>query len=168
MNQRRILLPGEPVEEGVQISEGTEQEFEDASKIKVTDPKTGGVEYDPWAKRQAEWIERNFDDPGTLIDENVPFDFWLAVADHITQQIKSTTSMTLRVVRDKARKWAQAMHKNKVNGMSPQRAQMDLRDMYVYGCKSAEELKWLAELMRCWRLACYTVFQREYLNRRVG
>ena len=169
MTERRLIrLPGEPEEAAVDVTEGSDAEFAELGKVKVTDPKLGGVEYDAWAKRQAEWIERNFDSPGTMIDEPVPVDFWKAVGAEITRDIKSTNSIGLRVIRDTARRWAQQLYKDKHDAYTPQRAQMDLRDMYLFGCKDRREMLWLAELMRCFREACYIVFQREYLNRRVG
>ena len=103
-----------------------------------------------------------------MIDEAEPFDFWKAVADERTDDLKSTNSIGLRVVRDTARRWAQQLYNDRHSTYTPQRAQMDLRDMYLFGCKNRKEVLWLAELMRCFREACYVVFQREYLARDVG
>ncbi len=124
-----------------------------------------GISHDPLSRANQEWIERHYESPTTLHDDEVPVDFWRLVAEHIAGIVRKTISPDLRTSRVTAYVFAQSMVKNKVNGMSPLRAQFDLHDLLLVTDPDGHVDP---NTMRCFREAVYVVIQNHYLDRKVG
>jgi hypothetical protein len=167
VNDRKgIALPDEPEDDRV-----TEQMFREAGMLKVED----GVEYDPLSLRAAQHIERTYDSVPTLIDEPVPWRFWKRVAHRIGKSNTHWTAPELREAREAAIAFCRCLVRNRVDGMTPFRAQQELHDSVVLAIPPETPGEVLvqihgkfSEAMRAFKDACYIEFQNEYLGRRVG
>ena len=148
-----------------------EQVFDELDKIKVED----GLEFDPKSLRAHQWLERVHDSPSVLFDEPVPWRFWKLVAHRIRASCNHWTAPDLREAREAAIAYCRYLVKNRVDAMTPFRAQQELHDSVVLAMPSDIDGPALvqihakfSEAMRAFKDACYIEFQKEYLGRHVG
>lgn len=133
---------------------------EELTKIKVDK----GVEYVPKSLIAQEWIERTFQSPATMVDEPWGWREWKQVEALIRRQSRKTQFDGLRYKREVAAAFAKSLWKHRIDGMTPMRAQMDLHDLLCL--RSADGFA-DSDVLRCFREACYIVFQR-FAGRNVG
>jgi hypothetical protein len=162
----KVTLPSEPEDERLFA-----QEFREADTCKVEQ----GMQYDPRSLTAQRWLEATVESPATLFDEPVPWRFWKAVAHRIRTTSTHWTPPELREARDVAHAYCKSFVKNRVNAMTPFRAQMDLHDLLVGSIPAETPLPMLLkirgrfdEALRSFREAVYIEFNAKYLDRQVG
>lgn len=144
--------------------------FRDADKVKTED----GVEYDALSLANQQWIERNYDSPATLYDENVDHTYWQGLAAHMKGIIRRTADLRLRECRDVAWRFAKIYQKNRAV-TTPFRTQFELFDLLVAAIPmDIDEAGFMQakaridETLRFWREQNYVYFNNRFLGRRVG
>lgn len=148
-----------------------EQEFAELGKVKVTE----GVEYEGRSLDAQRWIESRFSSPTTLIDEPVPWSFWKRVASKMKAVCRHTKEPVLRDSRDMALAYVRSLARNRVDAMTPMRAQMDLHDMLLLACPDCAREGDVAayrgkmdDALRFLRETVYVEFNNEYMGRGIG
>lgn len=148
------------------MSDGDAAEFEELRLAETGDTKVEqGLEYDSLSLQNQRWIESNYNSPTTLYDEPVPWRFWKLCHDLAKRAARKTQSEKLRAAREVACAYYTSLVKNRVNGMTPFRSQLDLHDLLVLASPSGDADQ---DVMACHRLTCYVAFNREYMGRQVG
>lgn len=143
------------------VTDGNPQEFEELEKIKVED----GIEYDPLSLRNQRWIERNMDCPTTLYDEPVPWRFWKLCGEFVKKKARKTQYDSLRAKYEVCAAYYRSLVKDRVHGMTPFRSQVDLHDLLVIASPTGDADQ---DVLMIHRVTVYTVFNNEYMARRVG
>lgn len=151
--------------------EDTSELFAEIDKIKVED----GLEFDPLSLRSHQFLERTCDSPAVLFDEPVPWRFWKKVAHRIRKMSTHFTAPELRESREAAVAYCRILVKNRVNALTPFRAQQELHDIIVLripeGTPGPEVVRIhekFSEALRAFKDAVYIEFMDEYLARKVG
>ena len=149
-----------PVEYDDKPSDALLAEMAEAGKIKVED----GLEFDRLSLANQQLLERR-EFPATLFDEPVPWRFWKLCLSYVRNMRRAYATPRLQAARDVCIVYYKSLARNRVNGMTPFRSQLDFHDLLVLMSPDGDAD---GEVLRCHREAVYICFSNEYLNRRVG